>query len=340
MVDENISIIDRLFNRSTSKLWIVIALVAVSFAAILIKLSDSHPLSIAAWRLLIADVILLPFFIWMFRKERFRMGRKHLFQLGLVGLALSLHFGMWIWSFQMTKVASSVVLVTTHPLFVAAISVGFFKERLNKFAIIGLILALFGSFLLIAGDLTISKETLIGNLLALGGAVMAGIYILAGSRFRKRISLPSYAFIVYLWAALFLLIAILLGGVEFLVEAPREYLIFLGLAVGPMLAGHTIYNWTLKYISPTLVSVSLLGEPVGSTILAMLLLNEAPGAGSILGGPVVLIGIYIVARNSGSGSTREKYPVEIDKKMINGQTLLHNLNNFIWHELVHYIANR
>jgi drug/metabolite transporter (DMT)-like permease len=299
MADEERSVIDRLFNRSTSKLWIIVALVAVSFAAILIKLSDSHPLSIAAWRLLIADAILLPFFIWMFRKERNTISRKKFFQLGLVGFALALHFGMWIWSFQMTKVASSVVLVTTHPLFVAAISVGLFKEELNKYAVIGLVLALFGSILLIVGDLTLSAETLIGNLLALGGAVMAGIYILAGSRFRKKISLPSYAFIVYLWAALFLLIAILIGGVEFLVEAPREYLIFFGLAVGPMLAGHTIYNWALKFISPTLVSVSLLGEPVGSTILALLLLNEAPGPGAIIGGPIVLIGIYMVARNTG-----------------------------------------
>lgn len=301
MVDESGPIINRLFNRSTSKMWILIALIAVSFAAILIKLSNSHPLSIAAWRLLIADAFLFPFFIWMFKKERSKIGREQFFQLGLVGLALALHFGMWIWSFQMSKVSSSVVLVTTHPLFVAAISVGLFKEKLNKIAVGGLILALFGSFLLIAGDLTISKETLLGNLLALGGAVMAGIYILAGSRYRKRISLPSYAFIVYLWAALFLLIAILIGGVEFLVEAPREYLIFLGLAVGPMLAGHTIYNWALKFISPTLVSVSLLGEPVGSTVLAILLLNEAPGPGAIIGGPIVLIGIYLVARNTSSG---------------------------------------
>ena len=298
MVDGRERIINKLFNRSTSKPWIVVALISVSFAAILIKLSDSHPLSIAAWRLLIADAILLPFFIWRYGKERFSIERKQFFQLGLVGLALALHFGMWIWSFQMTKVASSVVLVTTHPLFVAAISVGLFKEKLNKLAVGGLVLALFGSFLLIAGDLTISRETLIGNLLALGGAVMAGIYILAGSRFRKSISLPSYAFIVYLWAALFLLIPISIGGVEFVVKAPREYLIFLGLAVGPMMAGHTIYNWALKFISPTLVSVSLLGEPVGSTILAILLLSEMPGIGAAIGGPIVLAGIYLVARNT------------------------------------------
>ncbi|MGA1873241.1 MAG: DMT family transporter [Thermoplasmatota archaeon] len=287
------------FNRSTSKFWIVVAMAAVSTAAILIKLSSSHPLAIAAWRLLIADAILLPFFVWSIRKERHTIGRKRLLQLGFVGLALALHFAMWIWSFQMTKVSSSVVLVTTHPLFVAVISVSFFKERLNLKAVSGMIIALVGSFLLIAGDLTISRETLTGNLLALGGAVMAGIYILAGSRFRKTVSLPSYAFIVYLWAALFLLVAIFVGGVRFLSDSPTEYLILFGLAVGPMLAGHTIYNWALKYVSPTFVSVSLLGEPVGSTLLAILILSEMPGAGAIVGGPVVLIGIYLVARNTG-----------------------------------------
>ncbi|MGA1820682.1 MAG: DMT family transporter [Thermoplasmatota archaeon] len=289
----------KLFNRSTSRMWILVAMAAVSTAAILIKLSSSHPLAIAAWRLLIADAILLPFFIWTFRTERFTIGRRRFFQLGVVGLALALHFAMWIWSFQMTKVSSSVVLVTTHPLFVAVISVTLFKEKLNVKAVLGMIIALFGSFILIAGDLTISSETLTGNLLALGGAVMAGIYILAGSRFRKDISLPGYAFIVYLWAALFLLIAILIGGVSFLSSSPTEYLILFGLAVGPMLAGHTIYNWALRYISPTFVSVSLLGEPVGSTLLAMLILAEMPGAGAIIGGPIVLLGIYLVARNTG-----------------------------------------
>ncbi|MBN1539660.1 MAG: DMT family transporter [Candidatus Thermoplasmatota archaeon] len=290
--------IGKLFNRSNSRIWIFVAMAAVSIAAILIKLSTSHPLAIAAWRLLIADSILLPFFIWTIRSERFTIGRKRFFQLGLVGLALALHFAMWIWSFQMTRVSSSVVLVTTHPLFVAIISVSLFNEKLNAKAVLGMIIALAGSFLLIAGDLTMSFKTLTGNLLALGGAVMAGIYILAGSRFRKDISLPGYAFIVYLWAALFLLIAIFVGGVRFLSDSPTEYLILFGLAAGPMLAGHTIYNWALRYVSPTFVSVSLLGEPVGSTILAVLILAEMPGWGAIIGGPIVLFGIYLVARNT------------------------------------------
>ncbi len=296
----NASLKDRIFSRSTSKFWIVVAMAAVSTAAIFIKLSESHPLAIAAWRLLIAEVFLLPFFIFGIKNDLDRLTPRRLLRLGLVGLALALHFGMWIWSFQYTKVSSSVILVTTHPIFVALISVYFFKEKLNRWAIGGIALAFLGSLLVIGGDLSVSGNSPIGNLLALGGALMAGIYILAGSRFRKDLSLPTYAFIVYIWAALFLLIAIVIGGVELVVETPREYALFLALALGPMLAGHTIYNWTLKYVSPTLVSVSLLGEPVGSSMLAWLILSEFPGAGAIIGGPVVLIGIYIVARNTRS----------------------------------------
>lgn len=296
MADRSSPVFERLFSRSTSKFWIIVALCAVSTAAILIRISSSHPLAIAAWRLLIADIVLLPFFINYFRKEYTSIGVRKLFELGLVGLALSAHFAMWIWSFQFTKVSSSVVLVTTHPLFVAAISFWLFKERLGWKAVLGMFIALVGSLILIGGDLTLSRETLTGNLLALGGAVMAGIYILAGSRYRKVVSLPSYAFIVYLWAALFLLTAILVLRVDFLPSDPDEYVIFALLALGPMIAGHTIYNWALKFVSPTFVSVSLLGEPVGSTLLAVFLLSEAPGPGALIGGPIVLAGIYIVAR--------------------------------------------
>lgn len=287
-----------LFNRSTSKPWIGVAMIAVSTAAILIRLSDSHPLAIAAWRLLMAECLLLPFFIIEFRRERHTIGRKRFLLLGLIGLALAIHFGMWIWSFQFTKVSSSVILVTTHPLFVASISVWIFGEKLGWKAVLGMILALLGSVMIIVGDISISRETLIGNLLALGGAVMAGLYILAGSRFRKRLSLSTYSFIVYLWAAVFLLLAISILGVELVVDAPREYLIFAGLAVGPMLLGHTVYNWALKYVSPTFVSVSLLGEPLGSTFLAWVILFEPPGPGAVIGGPVVLTGIYIVAKHT------------------------------------------
>ncbi len=282
------------FRREHAPFWVLIAMGAVSTAAILIRLSDSHPLTIALWRLLIAEAILIPFALPALRKEMHLLDRRTLLSLTMVGGALALHFGLWIWSFQFTTVASSVLLVTTHPIFVAFISFVAFDERIGKKAIIGIVIALIGSFILIGGDLSISGEALKGNLLALGGGLMAGIYLLSGSRLRKRLSLPTYAFMVYGPAALFLLIVTLLAGIDIAPTDPNEYLLFTLLALGPMLAGHTILNWALKYISPTMISVSLLGEPVGSSILAFLILNESPGIGALIGGPLILIGIIIV----------------------------------------------
>jgi drug/metabolite transporter (DMT)-like permease len=252
-------------------------------------------LTIAFWRLFLSTLLILPFALPGLRRERTRLEPRTVLPLVAVGLVLALHFGLWIWSFQFTGVASSVVLVTTHPLFVAFISYVLFRERLGRLAIVGVAISLLGSFFIMAWGFRTDPKMFVGNLLALGGALMAGIYILAGSGFRKRLSLTTYASIVYGSSTLFLMVGALLVGAELLVGDPVEYLIFLGLALGPMLMGHTIYNWALKYVSPTYVSVSLLGEPVGSTMLAFLLLGEVPPTGALVGGPLVLAGILILA---------------------------------------------
>jgi drug/metabolite transporter (DMT)-like permease len=288
-----------LFRPEHAKLWILVAITAVSTAAILIKLSDSHPLTIALWRLLIAWVILFPFAMRDMPGSVKNLGKKKLVALGIIGFFLAVHFGSWIWSFQYTKVSSSVLLVTTHPIFVAVASYYIFKERLPVLAILGIILSLVGSALIVGWDFSISRWALLGDSLALLGSLMAGLYILGGHRLRKDLSLPVYAFFVYGFSMLFLLIPIIAARIEILPSDPVEYLIFIGLALGPMLAGHTIYNWALKYVSPTLVSVSLLGEPVGSTILAILILNDLPWPGFYLGAPLVMLGIYAVGRYSG-----------------------------------------
>jgi drug/metabolite transporter (DMT)-like permease len=287
-----------IFKREHAPLWIIVAMGAVSTAAILIRLSESHPLTIALWRLLIAEAILLPFAIPSIRRDLHLLDNGTLFRLILVGLSLALHFSLWIWSFQFTTVASSVLLVTTHPVFVAFISYAAFNEKIGSRAITGMVIALVGTAIIVGGDLGFSGDAWIGNLLALGGGLMAGLYLLAGSRLRKRLSLPTYAYLVYGPASMFLLAACIATNVEMVPADPSEYLIFSLLALGPMLAGHTIYNWSLRFVSPTVVSVTLLGEPVGSSILAFLILSEYPGMGAILGGPVVLLGIFLVARFS------------------------------------------
>ncbi|MDG6224486.1 MAG: DMT family transporter [Candidatus Thermoplasmatota archaeon] len=285
----------RLFSEGSARYWILLSILAVSTAAILIRSSNSHPLVIAFWRLLIAYVILLPFALRSY-KEGFRPSRKDTALMIFTGFVLSVHFASWIWSFQYTKVSSSVLLVTTHPIFVSSVSVLAFKERMHKLAIAGMTLAIFGSVVIVLSDIGMSGHALVGDLLAILGSIMAGTYILAGSRIRKRVSLPVYANVVYGSAFLFLLIAILILGIDFVPGEPVEYIIFAALAIGPMILGHTIYNWALKYISPTFVSVSLLGEPIGSTLLAILFLGELPWAGFYIGAPLALSGIYLVGR--------------------------------------------
>ena len=277
-------------------MWIILAIAAISTAAILIKLSSSHPLVIAFWRLMIAWMILLPFAFRDVIYGRCLFKKQQILPLALVGLFLSLHFITWIWSFQFTKVSSSVLLVTTHPIFVAIISRFMLNERLKRIAAFGIGISLIGSILVLGGDLSISGDAFVGDILALTGSVMVGLYILGGARLRKETTLPVYAAFVYGFAMLFILIPVALLGVDLIVSDLNEYVIFMALALGPMLAGHTIYNWSLKYVSPTLVSVSMLGEPAGSTILAILILGDYPWFGFYLGSPLVFLGIYLIAR--------------------------------------------
>jgi drug/metabolite transporter (DMT)-like permease len=289
----------RLIRAEHARYWILLAILAVSTAAILLKLSDSHPLAKAFWRLLIAWVAILPFALGRSLRHDERPLRGDVLLMVLAGLALGVHFASWIWSFEFTRVSTSVLLVTTHPILVAGVSVIAFKERLGRWAIIGIAVALLGSGVIVGTDVRFSPGAAIGDVLAIIGAAMAGIYILLGSRVRKRVSLPVYAIIVY-GTAMLLMLAVMIGiGENPVVRDPMEYLIFAGLAFGPMIVGHTLYNWALGYVSPTLVSVSLLGEPVVSTILAILILSEFPSFWFYPGAPLVLIGIFLVARDTG-----------------------------------------
>ncbi len=292
------------FRPGYANVWIAVAILAVSTAALFIKLSSSHPITIAFWRLLIAQIVITPIAILKMRSRKERPSITTILKLSVVGLALALHFSMWIWSFQFTTVASSVLLVTTHPIFVATLAYLLFKEKLSRMGMVGMIAALVGSMIIMGGDLTVSEISLTGNLLAFGGALMAGLYLLSGRRFRRELNLWVYVFFVYGSAMFFLLIFSFYVGANLLVTDPSEYLLFGALALGPMLLGHTVYNWALRYVSPTLVSVSLLGEPIGSTLLAFIFLGETPYIGAIVGAPIVLAGIYLVAKRSENRTKR------------------------------------
>jgi len=273
---------------------ILVAVVAVSFSAIFIKWSDSHPFVIAFYRMGITCLMLFPLVMLEYRKELKSIDRKDLLTMVGIGVVLSVHFATWITSLTQTSVASSVILVTSHPLFVAIVSYYLFKEGLRKIGYIGILIAFSGIIVLSFGDYSKGGQNLSGDMLALAGAFAAGIYILGGRKLRKTVSLVPYVFIVYSICTLFLLSFCLMASAQLHPLPPREYQLFLLMAIIPTIFGHTLYNWALKYVKAQVVSVSLLGEPIGASILAYILLeNEVPTIFTFIGGALILSGIYI-----------------------------------------------
>ncbi len=290
------------------------AILAASTAAIFIRLAQAEgapSIVIAAARLTIASLILAPLALTRYRSELRSLSRREWILALSSGGFLALHFATWITSLQYTSVASSVVLVSTTPLWVALLAPLVLHERVSVSTFIGLILALAGGVVVGLSDtcswqagglacpsiqLFIGGKAFLGDFLSLFGAWMAAGYLLMGRKLRSRINLVPYIFIVYGMAAV-VLIAIMLGlGQSPVGLPPMAYLWFLLLALLPQLFGHSTYNWALKYLPASVVSVTLLGEPVGSTILAMIVFQETPGWFKIAGGVLILAGIWLSAR--------------------------------------------
>jgi drug/metabolite transporter (DMT)-like permease len=288
-----------------------VAVLTVSTAAIFIRYAqqEAPSLVIAAYRLTLAALLLAPIALTRYREELRSLNRRRLGFALLSGLFLAFHFATWISSLEYTTVASSVVLVTTTPLWVALIAPVALKEPITRPILIGMSLALLGGLVVGLNDACTLQTTLIcpslaelvkgqafwGDLLALAGAVFAALYLIIGRRLRERLSLVSYIFLVYGMAAVVLLAMTLFAGQSLLGYQPETYLWLLLLALVPQLFGHSTYNWSLRYVSAAIVSITLLGEPIGSTILAIILLSEAPTPLKIFGAILILAGIYIAS---------------------------------------------
>ena len=282
---------------------IPIGVLAASTAAIFIKLCDAPALIIATYRMVFASLILLPYALY--KKTGRTWGRKEIGWLILSGFFLSLHFTFWIGSLKYTSVASSVVLVTTYPIFVGIGSRLFLKERMGLFLIFGIILSILGSGLISYGDMAISREALMGDGLALLGAITASGYFLVGRKMRKSQDLLSYIFPVYSTAGFLLVIFSLLSQKNFIGYSWTTYLFLFLLALIPQLIGHTTINWALKYLPASMVAITYLGEPVGSTILAYFVLNEELTPWKVFGWILILAGILTALRRSPQNSRKE-----------------------------------
>jgi len=273
-----------------------IGILAISTASIFIKLCEAPALIIATYRMMLASLMLMPFACY--KKPWRGWERNEIGWFLLSGLFLSLHFALWIASLKYTSVASSVVLVTTHPIFVGIGSWLFLKERIRMNLVLGIALSVLGSGWISYGDMTLSKEALMGDGFALLGAIAASGYLLVGRKMRKDRDLFSYIFPVYSTAGLILILLSLIFQKSFWGYSPSNYLFLFLLALIPQLIGHTTFNWALKYLPASMVAVAILGEPLGSTILAYFILGEGLTTWKVLGGISIFAGILIALKKT------------------------------------------
>lgn len=288
------------------------AILAVSTSSVLIRFAqaDAPSLVIAALRLTCAAVILAPLALTRHREELQNLRPNEIVLGAISGVFLAAHFATWISSLEYTSVASSVVFVSTGPLWVALLSPVLLQEKLTRTATIGLTIAILGGTIIGLSDACtwdgrlqcpelrqiMQGRAMWGNFLALAGAWTVSGYLIIGRKLRTEMSLVPYVFLVYSWCAITLLALMFLAGQSPLGHPPRTYGWIFLLAAFPQLIGHSTYNWVLRYIPATVVAIVTLVEPIGSAILAYFVLRETPSNGVLLGGSLILLGIYLASR--------------------------------------------
>ncbi|MBW8351915.1 DMT family transporter [Bacillus sp. IITD106] len=272
---------------------LIIGVLSVSTSAIFVKLSSADAAVIAFYRLFFSVLIMIPIFFPKYVKELFHMNSKEWIFSIVAGIFLAFHFILWFESLNYTTVASSTVLVTLQPLFAFIGTFLFFNEKFSAKAILCAIVAIIGSVIISWGDFKISGSALYGDFLALAACAFITAYLLFGQEVRKRISLVAYTFTVYLISSIVLFIYVLISGSSFYPYPPADWTYFLMLAILPTLLGHTLFNWSLKWLSTSTISMAILFEPVGAAILAIMILNEMILWSQIIGGSIIIVSVTL-----------------------------------------------
>lgn len=276
---------------------ILVGIASISCASILIRLADAPALSIAAYRVALATLIIVPFYARTGSPWRSEWSRKVFFTTALSGLFLALHFSFWIYSLRMTSIASAATLCNSTPLFVALFSFLWLKESPSGRLKLGILFTLAGSVFVAGTDFSFSRDAVLGDLLAVGGAVMAAGYFISGRIARRSLRLSAYAVVSYGTAAALLIPACHLFGARLSGFSNETYLFLVLLAVVPQVVGHTTFNWALKFIPPTTVSVLVLGEPIGASVLAYFIFGETISPQKGLGLLTLAAGILLSAQS-------------------------------------------
>lgn len=284
---------------------LVVAVLAISTAAPIVRLAGTPPLVIATWRLGLSVLVVGGFAVagggW---RQWGGLSRRDVLVALAAGVALAIHFWAWIASIGLTSVAASVVLVNLQPVIVAAGSAWWLHERPSAGQWTGVALAVVGAGVVGLGDgasastAAAGRNPALGNALAVLGAVMAALYYLAGRRLRVRLDLWPYTTLVYGACFVVLLTAALVRQEPLWPVGGRALGLYAALAAGPMLLGHTGMNWALRHLPAYVVNLTVLGEPIGATLLAWVMpaIGEPPTPAALVGGALVLAGAIRAAR--------------------------------------------
>ena len=272
---------------------IAIGVISVSLSAIFVKLSSAESAVIAFYRMLFSVLIMSPVFLLKYKSElKLLQKRDWIFSI-VAGVFLAFHFILWFESLNYTSVASSAVLVTLQPIFAFVGTYLFFKEKVAFQSIVAVIVAISGSLLISWGDFRVSGAALYGDGLALIACAFITGYLLFGQDVRKRLSLMTYTMVVYSVSTITLFFYVLFMGQSFGPYESNDWLLFVMLAIVPNLLGHTLFNWSLKWVSTNTISIAILFEPVGAAILAFFIFNEKLILSQVIGGIIVILGILM-----------------------------------------------
>ncbi|WP_438350361.1 DMT family transporter [Paenibacillus sp. FA6] len=283
---------------------LIIGVIALSFSSIFIKWSTSPASVQGMYRLLFTVLLMLPFGIRRISEFR-RISIKNWLLLGLSGFFLALHFLLWMGSLKYTTVASSTIILALEPVFIWFGAYFVFKERISVFAKLGMLIAIVGAGLIGWGDIGVSSTNLYGDLLSFIGTVAVAVHMLLGQKLLSQVSPYVYNLSVFSSAIVVFALYNLSLGVSFTNYDNKEWGIFFLLAIVPTVFGHMLFNWLLQYISATTVSMSILGEPVGASLLAVFLLQEKISAVQMSGGLLAIAGMILFMKVTHSNNNHE-----------------------------------
>lgn len=278
---------------------VLLGVMGVSLSPIFVRFSSAPSMVLVLYRVTFATLLLTPYVFWRHWDEVRGLKKKELLLCVLAGIFLGLHFVSYFEALRRTDIAPAAVLVNTEAIFVTIGTVLFMKAKLSKAAWLAVLLTFVGSVIVAMADAA-GGGALLGNLLALAGAIFGAVYTMLGTVCRKGgISTMVYSYFLYGSAAITVLLFVLASGTAPLGYEPVNFLTTLGMAVCCTIGGHSVYSWGLKFLPASFVASAKMMEPVFASVWGLFLFGEKPGLLVILGGAVVIFGIALYSRVSG-----------------------------------------